>query len=79
MARKCTISGKSFSRGHNVSHANNKTNKVSYPNLHWKRLYDSEAKKWVRVKVSSRALRTIGKNGLSQVLRNARLTTDDLS
>jgi large subunit ribosomal protein L28 len=72
MARRCAISGKGAQNGHNVSHANNKTNKVTYPNLKTKRLFDSEAGKWVKVKVSARALRTIDKVGLSAALRNAR-------
>jgi len=71
MARRCAISGKGAQNGHNVSHSNNKTNKVTYPNLQTKRLFDSEARKWVKIKVSARALRTIDKNGLGPSLRAA--------
>jgi large subunit ribosomal protein L28 len=69
MARRCEISGKGAQNGHNVSHSNNKTNKVTYPNLKTKRLFNSETGKWVTVRVSARALRTIDKKGLSAVLR----------
>lgn len=70
MARRCALSGKTFLRGHNVSHANNKTPKTSLPNLHMRRLYDSESGKWVRLKVSSRVLRTIDRKGLAAAVRD---------
>jgi len=71
MSRRCVLSGKKPQNGHAVSHSNNKTNKVTYVNLHKKRLYDSETKQWVTVKVSSRVLRTIDKKGLSAAIRDA--------
>ena len=79
MARKCQISGKSLLRGNNVSHSNNKTKKESWPNLHTKRLFDTESNKWVRVRVSSRILRTIDKKGLSATLKDYNLTMADLA
>ena len=79
MSRRCTISGKKPLNGHKVSHANKKANKISYVNLIEKRFYDTESKKWVRVKVSARMMRTIAKNGLSATLRKQGLTVADLS
>jgi large subunit ribosomal protein L28 len=71
MARVCDITGKKTSVGNNVSHANNKTKRKFYPNLHVKRFYVPEEDKWVTLKVSSNALRTINKKGISEVLREA--------
>lgn len=34
MSRICSICGKGVQYGNNVSHANNKTKKISFPNLH---------------------------------------------
>ena len=79
MSRKCQISNKGSLRGNKVSHANNKSKKVSFPNLHTKRLFDTETGKWVRVKVSSRVLRTIDKKGLSATLKSNKLTLADVS
>lgn len=79
MSRKCEISQKGLLRGNNVSHANNKTRTVWYPNLKSKRLYDSVLGKFVRVKVSSRILRTINKKGLSQTLKDFGLKIEDVS
>ncbi|HMO18526.1 MAG TPA: 50S ribosomal protein L28 [Oligoflexia bacterium] len=70
MAKRCQITGKGRFKGNNVSHANNKTIKISQANLHWKRVFDSTTGKWVRIKVSARALRTINKNGLKAVLKS---------
>ena len=72
MARICQISGKRPLSGNNVSHANNRTKRKFYPNLHKKRFYIPEEDKWITLKVSAAALRTINKNGITSVLRKAR-------
>ncbi len=72
MARVCDITGKRVQTGNNVSHANNKTKRKFYPNLQKKRFYIPEEDKWVTLKVSTSALRTINKNGLTAVLKKAR-------
>lgn len=72
MSRVCQITGKRPRSGNNVSHANNKTKRKFYPNLHKKRFYIPEEDKWITLKVSTSALRTINKNGISAVLRKAR-------
>ena len=79
MSRKCQVSGKSLQRGNNVSHAHNKTKKVSMPNLQVKRLFDTESGKYVRIKVSSRVLKTIDKKGLSAALKDNGLTLADVT
>ena len=72
MSRVCQITGKRPRSGNNVSHANNKTKRKFYPNLHKKRFYIPEEDKWITLKVSTHALRTINKNGISAVLKKAR-------
>mgnify|MGYP001174181849 CR=1 FL=1 len=69
MARKCQISGKTKQYGHRVSHANNKTNHVFDSNLQSKRIWIPELKRTVRVKLSTRVIRTIDKLGLDATLR----------
>lgn len=58
--------------GNNVSHAHNKTKRRFYPNLHKKRFYIPEEDRWVTLKVSAAAIRTINKNGITAVLNKAR-------
>jgi large subunit ribosomal protein L28 len=71
MARVCQITGKRPQVGNNVSHANNKTKRKFYPNLQKKRFYLPDEDRWITLKVSTSALRTINKNGLKAVLRKA--------
>lgn len=72
MSRVCQITGKRPRVGNNVSHANNKTKRKFYPNLQKKRFYIAEEDRWVTLKVSTSAIRTINKNGISSVLKKAR-------
>jgi large subunit ribosomal protein L28 len=72
MSRVCQVTGKRPRSGNNVSHAHNKTKRKFYPNLHKKRFYIPEEDKWITLKVSTQALRTINKNGITAVLKKAR-------
>ena len=72
MSRVCQITGKRPRVGNNVSHAMNKTKRRFLPNLHKKRFYIPEEDKWITLKVSTTALRTINKNGISAVLLKAK-------
>jgi large subunit ribosomal protein L28 len=71
MARVCDLTGKRPQVGNNVSHANNKTKRKFYPNLQKKRFYIPEEDAWITLKVSTSAIRTINKNGISAVLKKA--------
>ena len=72
MARVCQITGKKPLVGNNVSHAHNKTKRKFYPNLQKKRFYIPEEDRWITLKVSAKAIRTINKNGITAVLKKAR-------
>ena len=61
MSRKCKLTGIGPMAGNNVSHANNKTRRRWLPNLQWKRIYIPELDRTVRIRLSTRALRTIDK------------------
>ncbi|MEY5048285.1 MAG: hypothetical protein RLZZ175_1644 [Bacteroidota bacterium] len=72
MAKVCQLTGKRTRVGNNVSHANNKTKRKFFPNLHTKRIFIPEENKWVVLKLSTQALRTINKNGASAVIKDAK-------
>ncbi len=72
MARVCQLTGKRVMSGHNVSHANNKTKRRFLPNLHERRFWVPSEKRWVKLRVSSNALRTIDKNGIEAVIAELR-------
>ena len=69
MARICQLTGKRPITGNNVSHSNRKTKRRFLPNLHSKRFFIPETGKWVKLKVSSTALRTINKLGIYAYLK----------
>ena len=72
MSRVCQITGKRPMSGNNVSHAMNKTKRKFYPNLFKKRFYIPEEDKWITLKVSASALKTINRNGITAVLKKAK-------
>ena len=74
MARVCQISGKRRLVGNSVSHSNRKTKRAQQPNLIKKRLYVPEENRTITLRLSARALRTLNKKGLSEVMRDNRAT-----
>lgn len=72
MARVCEVTGKKPMVGNNVSHANNKTKRRFLPNLQYRRFWVESENRWVRLRVSSAALRLIDKNGIDSVLADMR-------
>ncbi|CAB3676420.1 50S ribosomal protein L28 [Achromobacter sp. SIMBA_011] len=72
MARVCQVTGKGPMVGNNVSHANNKTKRRFLPNLQSRRFWVESENRWVRLRVSAKAIRTIDKNGIDAVLADLR-------
>jgi large subunit ribosomal protein L28 len=72
MARVCQVTGKRPLSGHSVSHSNIKTKRKFNPNLQTKRFFLAEEDKWVTLKVSAEAIRTINKRGLLTVVKELR-------
>ena len=64
MARKCLLTGKRPNVANKVSHSNIKTKERQLPNIQTKRFWWPEGNRFVRLKVSTRAMRTIVKKGL---------------
>jgi large subunit ribosomal protein L28 len=69
MARTCQVTGKKPLTGNNVSHANNRTKRRQLPNLQKKRIWLEEEKRFVTLKLSTEAIKTIDKKGLKESLR----------
>ena len=72
MARVCQVTGKGPMVGNNVSHASNKTKRRFLPNLQSRRFWVESENRWVRLRVSAKAIRTIDKNGIEAVLAEMR-------
>jgi len=58
--------------GNNVSHSKRRTRRTFNPNLQTKKFYIPEEDKWIRLKISTSALRNIDKMGISACLKKAR-------
>ena len=65
MSRICDLTGKAAMTGNNVSNSNRKTKRRFYPNLKLKKFYIAEEDKWITLKVSTSAVKTITKNGIT--------------
>jgi large subunit ribosomal protein L28 len=72
MARVCQVTGKGPVTGHRVSHANNKTKRRFLPNLQRRRFWVEGENRWVSLRLTTNALRTIDKNGIEVVLADMR-------
>lgn len=72
MARVCQVTGKKPLSGHKVCFSNKKAKRRFLPNLQTKRFFLVEEDRWVSLKVSSDAIRTINKKGLYAVVKELR-------
>ena len=63
MARRCELTGTGVQTGNNVSHAHNKTRRRFLPNLQRMSLMSDSLGQMVRLRVTTRALRTVDRHG----------------
>ena len=71
MARKCSLTGVRGLNGNSVSHSQRKTKRVQQPNLIKKRIFIPEENRTITLRLTTRALRTLNKKGVSQFLKEA--------
>lgn len=72
MSRVCQVTGKRPVAGNNVSHANNKTRRRFLPNLHTHKFWVESENRWVKLRVSTKGMRIIDKNGIDTVIADLR-------
>ena len=72
MSRVCQVTGKKPVTGNNVSHAHNKTRRRFLPNLHTHKFWVEAENRWVKLRLSAKAMRIIDKNGIDAVLSDMR-------
>ncbi|WP_348674284.1 50S ribosomal protein L28 [uncultured Abyssibacter sp.] len=72
MSRVCQVTGKRPMAGFNVSHANNRTKRRFLPNLREHRFWVETENRFVKLRVSSKGMRIIDKNGIDSVLADIR-------
>ena len=72
MSRVCQLTGKGVMVGNNVSHSNRKTKRKFYPNLITKKFFIPEEDRYITLKISASALRTIDKKGITACIKEAK-------
>jgi large subunit ribosomal protein L28 len=73
MARTCMLTGKRHNTANKVSHSNIKTKKRQRPNIQTKRIWYDEEQRFVKLRLSTSAMRTLSKKSLSEFAREAGL------
>jgi large subunit ribosomal protein L28 len=71
MARHCQLTQKKRNNSYTVSHSHRRTKTIQEPNLQWKRVWWEEGKRFVRLQLSTKALKTLKKQGLGAIARAA--------
>jgi large subunit ribosomal protein L28 len=74
MSRICELTGTRPMVGNNVSHAHNKTRRRFLPNLQKKRIWLPEEKKWITLKITAKAMKTLDKKGYKAMLKDLNAT-----
>lgn len=72
MSRVCEVTGKNAMKGNKVSHSNRKTIKRTQPNLQVKRFWLAQEERWVKLRISTAAMRDIDKRGIEVIVRELR-------
>lgn len=73
MSRICQLTGKKANNAYAISHSHRRTKKLQEANLQWKRIWWSEGNRWVRLKLSTKAIKTLEKRGLDAMAKAAGL------
>jgi len=78
MGRKCQLTGKKANNAYAVSHSHRRTKRLQEANLQTKRIWWPEGKRWVKVKLSTKALKTLNNKGLQAMANEVGLNLNKL-
>lgn len=73
MSRRCQLTGKKANNAFAVSHSHRRTKRLQHVNLQEKRVWWPEGKRWVRLKLSTKAIKTLERKGLTKFAKEAGL------
>jgi large subunit ribosomal protein L28 len=71
MSRKCDLTGKTANNAYAVSHSHRRTKKLQEANLQEKRVWWAQGKRWVRLRLSTKAIKTLERKGLAAMAKEA--------
>ncbi len=71
MSRRCQLTGKKANNGFAVSHSHRRTKRLQQANLQWKRVWWAEGNRWVRLRISTKAIKSLETKGLQAMAKEA--------
>ncbi|MBF1999496.1 MAG: 50S ribosomal protein L28 [Synechococcales cyanobacterium M58_A2018_015] len=71
MARKCDLTHKQANNAYAISHSHRRTKKLQGANLQEKRVWWPQGKRWVKLRLSTKAIKTLERNGLAAMAKEA--------
>jgi large subunit ribosomal protein L28 len=71
MSRKCQLTGRKANNAFAVSHSHHRTKKLQEVNLQWKRIWWPEGKRWVKLRLSTKAIKTLQTQGIDSLAKQA--------
>lgn len=71
MSRRCQLTGKKANNAFTISHSHRRTKKLQQVNLQWKRVWWPEGKRWVRLRLSTKAIKTLEHKGIQAMAKEA--------
>ena len=71
MSRRCQLTGKKANNGYAVSHSHRRTKKLQQVNLQFKKVWWETGKRWVKLRLSTNAIKTLNKKGLEAMAKEA--------
>lgn len=71
MSRKCQLTGKKANNAFAISHSHRRTKKLQEVNLQWKRVWWTQGNRWVRLRLSTKAIKTLETKGLESMAKAA--------
>jgi len=71
MSRRCQLTGKKANNGFAVSHSHRRTKRRQEVNLQWKRVWWPQGNRWVRLRLSTKAIKTLERKGIQAMAKEA--------
>lgn len=71
MSRRCQLTGRKANNANAISHSHRRTKKLQEANLQWKRVWWAEGNRWVKLHISTKAIKTLELKGLNAMAKEA--------
>ncbi len=73
MSRRCDLTGKTANNAFAISHSHRRTKRLQHANLQVKRVWWQAGNRWVKLKLSTKAIKTLEIKGLEVMAKEAGL------